>query len=348
MIIIEEFKRSIPHEIKVHLNEQHVCKLSEAATKADAFASTHKSVFKKNVSFQTKTNHSGYQRPPQTESPSVKPQINESWKTGSLSERGELKGGKYCEKPGHVLEDCFSLQRKKERENKSNMLIVLASPQNTNCDGIDSECLNQSLSEQSSKVTDNCDKPFITRGKVNIPNASATEKKKYILGDTGASQTVLREGVLPVSDDTYTGVNILLETIGYTVHSVPLHKIHLSSDLGSDLVTVGITSALPLDDNSLLLGNDIAGERVILNSQPTVLCIPEAKIETEKIQDEFPNIFPACVVTRSMSKHNKNDNSISDNYDISGTFMTDLDSDCDLSSSNYDERVTQLNLQLNL
>ena len=155
MIIIGEFKRSIPHEIKVHLDEQHVCKLSEAATKADAFASTHKSVFKKNVSFQTKTNHSGYRRPPQTESPSVKPQINESWKTGSLSERGELKGGKYCEKPGHVLEDCFSLQRK-----------------------IDSECLNQSLSEQSSKVTDNCDKPFITRGKVNIPNASASEKKK--------------------------------------------------------------------------------------------------------------------------------------------------------------------------
>ena len=79
---------------------------------------------------------------------------------------------------------------------------------------------------------------------------------------------MLREGVLPVSDETYNGVNILLETIGDTVHSVPLHKIHLSSDLGSDLVTVGITSALPLDDVSLLLGNDIAGERVFLNPQP--------------------------------------------------------------------------------
>ena len=134
---------------------------------------------------------------------------------------------------------------------------------------------------------------------------------------------MLREGVLPVSDDTYTVVTILLETIGDTVHSVPLHKIHLSSDLGSDFVTVGITSALPIDDVSLLLGNDIAGERVILNPQPTVSCIPETRMEIEKIQDEFPNIFPACVVTRSMSKHgkSKHGNSISDNYDISETFM---------------------------
>ena len=94
---------------------------------------------------QTKTNHSDYQKSPQTESPSVKPQINEGGKTGSLSERGELRGGKYCKyckKPGHVLDDCFSLQIKKKRENKSNMMIVSASPQNTKCDGLDGECLN--------------------------------------------------------------------------------------------------------------------------------------------------------------------------------------------------------------
>ena len=41
-----------------------------------------------------------------------------------------------------------------------------------------------------------------------------------------------RESVLAVSDETYTGVNIILETIGDTVHSVPLHKILFSFDLG--------------------------------------------------------------------------------------------------------------------
>ena len=46
-ILIEGFKRSIPHKIKVHLDEQHFCKLSEAATIADDFALTHKSVFRK-------------------------------------------------------------------------------------------------------------------------------------------------------------------------------------------------------------------------------------------------------------------------------------------------------------
>ena len=48
-----------------------------------------------------------------------------------------------------------------------------------------------------------------------------------------------------------------------------------------------------------------------------------------------------------MSKHDKSKhgNSISDNYDISETFMNDLDSNCDLSSSNDDEKVTQLDLR---
>ena len=48
-----------------------------------------------------------------------------------------------------------------------------------------------------------------------------------------------------------------------------------------------------------------------------------------------------------MSKHDtsKHDNPINDNYDISEMIMTDLDSDCDLTSSNDDERVTQLNLR---
>ena len=118
------------------------------------------------MNFQTKMNHSGYQKPPQTGPPSVKPQINKSGKTGSLFERDEVRGGKYCKKPSHVLENYFSLQRKEERENKSNMMIVSAPSENTNCEGLDSEYLNQSLSELSSKVTDNCYKPFITRGKV--------------------------------------------------------------------------------------------------------------------------------------------------------------------------------------
>ena len=74
----------------------------------------------------------------------------------------------------------------------------------------------------------------------------------------------------------------------YTACTRKVQKSHLASRL---LVIVGITSALPLDDVSLLLGNDIAGERVILNPQPTVSCIPETRIETEKIQDEYPIYF---------------------------------------------------------
>ena len=46
---------------------------------------------------------------------------------------------------------------------------------------------------------------------------------------------------------------------------VPLHNVYLSSNLVSGPVALGIRSSLPFDGVHLLLGNDLAGNKVVVN-----------------------------------------------------------------------------------
>ena len=52
-----------------------------------------------------------------------------------------------------------------------------------------------------------------------------------ILRDTGATQPLLVEGILSLSDSTATGTSVQIHGIELGVMSVPLHVIYLSSDL---------------------------------------------------------------------------------------------------------------------
>ena len=55
---------------------------------------------------------------------------------------------------------------------------------------------------------------------------------------------------------------------------VPLHTVYLSSDLVSGPVIVGLGSLLPFEGVQLLLGNDLAGDKVVVNPIVTdVTCV---------------------------------------------------------------------------
>lgn len=45
LVLLEEFKNCVPESVVVHLNDQKVTSLADAAVLADEFALTHKSVF---------------------------------------------------------------------------------------------------------------------------------------------------------------------------------------------------------------------------------------------------------------------------------------------------------------
>ena len=74
---------------------------------------------------------------------------------------------------------------------------------------------------------------------------------------------------------------------------------------------MGIVPFLPMDGVSFLLGNDLAGGRVSV--LPVVSEVPVCDQQTENLADEFPGIFPACVVTarKAESEREKNESDVS-------------------------------------
>ena len=64
----------------------------------------------------------------------------------------------------------------------------------------------------------------------------------------------------------------------------------------------------------------MAGEKV--TKEPHVIDKPTTHEKTEQLVEEFPEIFPSCVVTRSMSKQDigKPSNKNKDTFDIQLTY----------------------------
>ena len=65
-------------------------------------------------------------------------------------------------------------------------------------------------------------------------------------------------------------------------------------------VAVGIRQTLPFKGVHLLLGNDVAGDEVVVNSRVTdMLCMDQSP---DPIEQELPDLYPSCAATRAMAK----------------------------------------------
>ena len=75
-----------------------------------------------------------------------------------------------------------------------------------------------------------------------------------------------------------------------------------SSSISGNIVKV-MRPSLPIEGVSLVFGNDLAGEKVMV--EPRVVEKPRDDEITEKLAEKFPSTFPASVVTRSMKAKRK-------------------------------------------
>ena len=141
---------------------------------------------------------------------------------------------------------------------------------------------------------------FLSEGSVSFVDNLGEEKPIVVLRDTGAAQTVLLEGVLPLSENSSEHANVIVEGVEGGYVSLPLHKLYLKTKFVTGPVSVGIIRKIPVEGVSLLLGNDLAGDRV--NVAPLVCEKPVTSEDTELLGQQIPNLFPACVVTRSMAE----------------------------------------------
>lgn len=56
-------------------------------------------------------------------------------------------------------------------------------------------------------------KPFIMTGFVSLSGKAEDRRKVHILQDTGAMQSIMVSDVLPFSDESYCGSNVLVRGI---------------------------------------------------------------------------------------------------------------------------------------
>ena len=139
-----------------------------------------------------------------------------------------------------------------------------------------------------------------------------------ILRDTGASQSLILADILPFSEKTSSGTSVLIQGVECGTVNIPLHHVNLSSDLVTGPVVIGIKPSLPFKGVHLLLGNDLAGDKVVVN--PLVTDTPNIGQTDDPIEQEIPDLYPSCAVTRAMAKKAILKNSNSD-IDLTDTFI---------------------------
>ena len=92
----------------------------------------------------------------------------------------------------------------------------------------------------------------------------------------------------------------------------------MSSDLVTGLVVIGIKPSLPFKGVHLLLGNDLAGDKVVVNT--LVTDTPNIGQIDDPIELEIPDLYPSSAVTQAMAKKAILKNSNSD-IDLTDTFI---------------------------
>ena len=167
-------------------------------------------------------------------------------------------------------------------------------------------------------------KPFISEGVVSLVGDENSSQKVKILRDTGATQSLMLDSVLPLTENSFTGANVLISGVEMGVLEVPLHEVNIKSSLINGNIVIGMRPSLPVEGISLILGNDLAGENVMVD--PRVVEKPRDDEKTEKLAEKFPGIFPASVVTRSMkAKKEAIKEQGKEEIDLSGTFLENID-----------------------
>lgn len=154
-------------------------------------------------------------------------------------------------------------------------------------------------------------KPFVSHGFLSLTD-DVDRVPVVILRDTCAKYSIARRGILPFSDQSYCGSDLLVWGIGLSVLRVPVHSVKLSCPLVTGRVRIGVRDQLPVTGVDIILGNDLAGQKVF-PTVPEVTEVPFADVCVFSPPDS-PPVFPACVVTRARARKLGEATDLSDSF----------------------------------
>ena len=320
LVLIEEFKACVPTNVKTYIDEQKATTLHQAAVLADDYSLTHKSTFSKSDTEHSggRTNSSGRQPPMQ--GPRFRyGNSDRHHSEGPRPPRSSVPVCLYCKRKGHIIAECWELEKKKTKANPVSMICTKSQ--------------NPAPVKQIIEPTKDEEKnPFISEGYISL-NEGGQAVPIRILRDTGATQSLLVEGILPLSGATATGTHVLIQGVELGIVSVPMHMIYLKSDLVSGAVVVGLRPTLPIEGVSLILGNDLAGEKVIPDLQ--VVTEQEVMKKADGDTEATSHIFPSCAVTRAMTREMKKTESEDLLMNLADTFMSHCGGEDVIESSSH-------------
>ena len=188
----------------------------------------------------------------------------------------------------------------------------------------DKSCIEDEISPNTESNYMENYKPFISEGVVSLVGDENSSQKVKILRDTGATQSLMLDSVLPLTENSFTGANVLISGVEMGILEVPLHEVNIKSSLINGNIVIGMRPSSPVEGISLILGNDLAGEKVMVD--PRVVKKPRDDEETERLAEKFPGIFPASVVTSSMkAKKEVIKEQGKEEIGLSGTFLENID-----------------------
>ena len=234
-------------------------------------------------------------------------------------------GGKtpceHCGKFNHKSEDCRIAKNKLQKEVKPTGLTSLkglkVSPFNEseNSKGVkvkplidrnhfveknkgikvnplhnDKSCIEDEISSNTESDYMENYKPFISEGVVSLVGDENSSQKVKILRDTGATQSLMLDSVLPLTENSFTGANVLISGVEMGVLQVPHHEVNIKSSLINGNIVIGMRPSLPVEGISLILGNDLAGEKVMVD--PRVVEKPRDDKKNGEVCRKVPRYIP--------------------------------------------------------
>ena len=229
LILLEEFKRCVHPDIRSHIDEQHVKDLHKAAELADDYSLTHKGSFHKGAAQYTSSQKKRFNSGSQSFSKSVmcdekaeQFDKNTSTKASENPDDQRKDSSKkkvvcsYCKKVGHHISECWYLEKKNSKA-KPDALPAILSRENVG-QSVENIMTDGAVFDKDGTMKQY--KHFISEGFV-FSKVKTPKHPIKILRDTGASQSLLLEGVLPLSDESNTDTSVIIQGVEGGYVNVP-------------------------------------------------------------------------------------------------------------------------------
>lgn len=253
LMLLVQFRLSVPKEIEVYLNEREASTARHAAELADSYEVAHggssvtggrrRGFEDRQEERSPRQSEGGNWRPPMAGRYSS-PRPPQPRGPVQMPNRNQVSSGEFrcfwCHKVGHKKSQCPSLASRRTVAKPVGLVSVEQKPEDE-LEGYEGFISQGSLSD--------------SRDGLSVPVTS--------LRDTGAKQTLLRKGVVELPHSSFTGQFTAVQGVSGDYEFLPLYQLYLRSELVTGLVLVAEAPNLPFQTIDLVMANDVAGVKFL-------------------------------------------------------------------------------------